>query len=267
MAIKISGTTVINDTRAVENVTTVTASGNVSANAYIGDGSLLTGIAAGGGGGNFNTSINAGAGYLANTSLSTGFTMPSTADTRYVIHSLQATNIGTVESTITGSFNGTNMTNISFGNDIPLPVESSVELLKKPKVLYPSATIEFLAGHEDTVHVTVAYEIVSGTDHFGAGLDVTAGDVYSDLFTATGNGVIESLLLSNDDGVTDSRAYAVWTDGSDNIQGYFAYAITIPAGATVELLDAPKYIPSGYKVRIKASVADRLEALIAGKYA
>jgi hypothetical protein len=84
---------------------------------------------------------------------------------------------------------------------------------------------------------------------------------------AAGNGVLESILLVNDDGALDVKATVVWTDGSDAIQGYYVFDYIVPADATVEILDAPKYIPSGFKVRVKANQANRLEALIAGKYA
>lgn len=42
MAIKVSGTTVIHDHRAANNLTSVTASGTVTAAAFVGDGSQLT---------------------------------------------------------------------------------------------------------------------------------------------------------------------------------------------------------------------------------
>ena len=42
MAIKVSGTTVIDDSRNLQNTVNVNASGNVYANTFIGDGSQLT---------------------------------------------------------------------------------------------------------------------------------------------------------------------------------------------------------------------------------
>jgi hypothetical protein len=72
-------------------------------------------------------------------------------------------------------------------------------------------------------------------------------------------------LLSNDNGTNDVKARVVWTDGSNNIQGYFAYDMVVPADATVEVLEQPKFLQNGYKVRVEANQADRLEAVIAGK--
>ena len=77
--------------------------------------------------------------------------------------------------------------------------------------------------------------------------------------------MLQSVLLANDDGSVDVKARVVWTDGSNNIQGYYAYDITIPADATVEVLEQPKYLPSGYKVRVYANQANRLEAILAAR--
>ena len=55
------------------------------------------------------------------------------------------------------------------------------------------------------------------------------------------------------------------TDSINNIVGYYAYDLVVPADSTVELLEQPKYLPNGFKVRVYANQANRLEAIIAGK--
>jgi len=78
--------------------------------------------------------------------------------------------------------------------------------------------------------------------------------------------VIESVLLSNDDaGALDVKASVVWTDAADAIQGYFTFDLIVPNDATIEVLEQPKFLPSGFKVRVLANQANRLEAIIAGK--
>lgn len=225
-------------------------------------------VSGGSGSGNFNTAINRVAGYALTDGLITAVTMPSTASTRYIIHSIHVTNIDTIDGSVTGQFNGTNMTNIAFTNTVPVPVNSAVELLKKPKVLFPSATIDLQqetgAGN---LHATITYETVTGTSHFGGGVDITSTDTYEDLLIATGNAVIESVLLTNDNGALDVKATVVWTNAANAIQGYYVFDYIVPADATVEILDMPKFLESGFKVRVKANQPNRLEALIAGKYA
>ena len=237
--------------------------GYLYATRFYGDGSNLTGLP--GGGGDFSTKINGGIGYAVTTSLGTAFTAPSTAGITYIVRSVHITNIGTASADITADFSGTNYSSIAFAHTVPVPVGSSVELLKKPKIMNPSDLLRLQSSLTTTLHAFIAYEIQSDTKFFGRGVDVTSSATYVDLVTMTANGVVESVLLSNDDGVNDLKSRVVWTDGSNAIQGYLAYDLIVPADATVEVLEQPKYLPSGHKIRVYSNVADRLEAIVAGK--
>ena len=138
-------------------------------------------------------------------------------------------------------------------------------MLKKPKVLNPGDYIQMDADLTSTLHVTIAVERSTRALHFGSGVDLIAAGSYTDIYIANANSVIESVLLSNDDGIFDVKGRAVWTDSSNNIRGYYCYDLIIPADATIELLDQPKFIESGYKVRVYSNVGGRLESIISGK--
>lgn len=244
----------------------VVAVGNVKANFFIGDGSQLTGLPAAGGSGLFNTSISNATVLAVSTIASNVFVAPSTSGKRYIIHSLHVTNIdGTNPAELTASIVGTTYPTISVANMLPVPASSAVELLKKPKVLQPNDYIIMNANANSVLHATATIEEVTGTDLFGAGIDITSANTYTDLHTATANSVIESILLTNDDPTLDVKASVVWTDGSNNIQGYYAFDLIVPADATVEILEQPKYLPNAYKIRVRGNQANRLEASIAGK--
>jgi hypothetical protein len=43
------------------------------------------------------------------------------------------------------------------------------------------------------------------------------------------------------------------------------YDLVVPADSTVELCEQPKYLASGYKLRVYANQADRLEVTASGK--
>lgn len=223
--------------------------------------------ATGSGGGDFNTNIaNSVAAQLSST-LTDIYTAPATVGKRYIVRSIHVTNISVTDGTVTGEFQGATYSNTAFCATVPVPTQSAVELLRKPKVLQPSDILRLQSDASSTLHVTIAYEIQTSNSYFGAGADITAATTYTDLYTATGNAVLESVLLANDDTVYDTKARVVWTDGSNNIQGYFCYDMIIPADSTVEVLDAPKNLPNGYKVRVWCANANRLEAMIAGKLA
>jgi hypothetical protein len=276
MAIKISGTTVIDDSRNIINTENLSAtgistlgtleisSGIVTATSgiitYYGDGSQLDGIAAGGGSGQFNTGIDNSVGFAVTTTMGTAYTATDTT----ILHSIHVTNIdGGSSADISGQlYSGA----YSIAYTVPVPVNSSVELLKQPKVLNAGDVVELQASADNDLHATITVETKAGdTTYIGVGTDVTSSATYTDLWVATANSVLQGILLSNDDGASDVNARVVWTDGSDNIQGYYAYDLTIPADATVEILEQPKYLPSGYKVRVYANQANRLEAILAAK--
>jgi hypothetical protein len=223
--------------------------------------------AGGGGGGDFNTAVSNNNGYLLTDTLLNAFIAASTAGKRYIIRSIHVTNIGDAEATVTGQFDGTTYANTSFATGVPVPVGSSVELFKRPKVLQPSDKIKLSSSISGYLHATIAHEVVTGTSHYGVGADITTSNTYTTLHTATGDGVIESILLTNDDGINDSQARVIWTDGANTIQGYYAYNLVVPAQSTVEILEAPKFLKNAYKVRVYSTSPNRLEAIIAGKNA
>jgi hypothetical protein len=282
MAIKVGGTTVVDDSR---NITAVSITGlttpltpgqggtglaapGASGNVLTSNGTIWTSAAAaaGGGSGLFNTSITTSASSAVNIASSNLFSAAATAGLRYIVHSLHVTNIsGTTPAEVTAQLSGTTYSSISLASFIPVPANSAVELLKKPKVMQPSDILSMTANVDSILHATATIERVSSTTLFGSGIDITTAATYADLHTATANTVIESVLLSNDDPTLDVKATVVFTNGSNTIQGYYAYELIVPADATVEVLEQPKFLESGFKVRVQANQANRLEATIAGK--
>ena len=283
MAIKISGTTVIDDSRNLVNINSGLGVGIQSGGAVIGSGVTtlnfvgtgntfalsggivdisISGGGGGGGSGQFNTGITSAVGYLVTDSMATAYTATDTA----VIHSIHITNIdGTNSADISGQlYSGA----YSIAYTVPVPANSSVELLKQPKVLNTGDTIQLQASAASDLHATISIEPQAGsTAYIGVGTDITSAATYIDLWTATADSVLQGILLSNDDGTSDVKATVVWTDGADAIQGYFAYEMVIPADSTVEILEQPKFLPSGYKVRVQGNQADRLEAILSAKTA
>lgn len=246
----------------------INVTSRITANAFIGDGGLLSNITAGGSGGSglFNTSISNSVGYAITASMANAYVASNVVGQRYIVHSIHVTNIdGLNSANVSGQFIGSTYNNISICHEVPVPAGSSVELLNKPKILQPSDYIQLQATAASDLHTTITIEQSTELEYFGAGVDIPLSVTYFDLLTATANSVIESILLSNDDGINDVKARVVWTDGSNNIQGYYVFDMVVPANSTIEILEQPKYIPNGYKVRVYSNVGDRLEAMISGK--
>ena len=216
----------------------------------------------GGGSGQFNTGISSAIGYPVTTSMATAYT----ATDAVVVHSVHITNIdGSSSADISGQmYAGA----YSIAHTVPVPAGSSVEMLKQPKVLNTGETLQLQASATGDLHATISLEPQTGSSAFiGVGTDITAATTYTDLYTASADTVLQGILLSNDDGTNDVKATVVWTDSGNTIVGYFAYEMVIPADATVEILEQPKFLPSGYKVRVQANQADRLEAILSAKTA
>jgi hypothetical protein len=240
---------------------TVNATGHVTGVTL----SAITASGGGGGGGDFNTAINGAAAANVTTVLTPFFTAPATAGIRYVVRSVQVTNVSGTVANVTADFSGTTYSSIAFAHTVPVPVESSVELLKRPKVMQPSDSLRLQATANSALQAIITYETINEAKHFGAGVDITTSATMTTLHTATANSVVESILLSNDDGTLDVKARVAWTDASDTILAHLVYDMIIPADATVEVIDAPKFLQNGFKIRVQANQANRLEAIIAGK--
>jgi hypothetical protein len=178
---------------------------------------------------------------------------------------VQVTNVSGSLANITADFSGTTYSSIAFAHTVPVPPESAVELLKRPKVMQPSDALNLQATANSALQAIITYETINEAKHFGAGVDITTSATLTTLHTATANSVIESILLSNDNGTLDVKARVAWTNASDTVLAYLAYDLIIPADATVEVIDAPKFLQSGFKIRVEANQANRLEAIIAGK--
>ena len=234
----------------------------VHATTLFGDGSNLTGIAAGGGSGQFNTGITGATAYTLTTSMATAFTASSSSSHRTVVHSIHIANISSSEVTVSGEM----QSSFSFAHTIPVPAGSAVELLKQPKVLGPNETIELQASAGSSLYATIVVELQEDTALWDAQVDVTSAATYTDLYTSTTYpSVVQSILLANDDGTNDVKARVIWTNGSDTIQSYLCYDLIVPADSTVELCEQPKYLQAGYKLRVYANQADRLEVTASGK--
>jgi len=240
----------------------VVVSGVVTATTFSGSGSGLTDITISGSG-KFNPGINSITPYTPTTSMATAYTAPATASTRQIIHSVLVTNIDTTLRYVSGEmYSG----GISIGSSIPIPVGTTVELLQQPKIMSPSETIKLQCDANSALSATItAEQKTADTSHFGSGIDVTSATTFTDLHTATANSVIQSILVVNDSNTSDTRVRVAWTDGSNNIRAYYAYDLLVPYSSSVEILDQPKYLPNGNKIRVYVANANRIEAIIAGK--
>jgi hypothetical protein len=189
MAIKVNNTTVIDDSRNINNIGVATATsfkgsaqvGVATGGTYIGLATQFnfvgsgvsiihaynsaSGIAtitltstggsggSGGGGGDFNTGITSITSETLVATGSTVLTLPSTAGRRYIIRSIHASNVsvGNTEVNVIGAFDFSGGQRSYFAYNIPIPTGTSVELLKQPQILNPSDRITMRATNYNRV--------------------------------------------------------------------------------------------------------------------
>jgi len=221
------------------------------------------------GSGNPDFNLNNQLGYAITASLaSSGLTVA--ASHRAILRTAIVTNITAAWATVNADINYGGTTPVLFTSNMPIPGYGTVDLDLRSKVLLPGDLVRFQANAVSTLHVTLVWEDNTTTDYVQgtvANLNLTTINI-TDVFTSTGtNGtVLESILVVNTStAVQDVPVQVVWTDASNVIQGYYCYNLMISYGGTVELLENPVRIPTGYKVRATAGIASTVAVHVSGK--
>ena len=129
--------------------------------------------------------------------MATTYTANASSDHRTIVHSIHICNVSASEATISGEIQAS----FSIAHTIPVPAGSAVELLKQPKVLFPSETIELQSDTASALEATIIVEYKEDTDFWDAQIDLTSAATMTDIYTSTSNpSVVQSILLANDDG-------------------------------------------------------------------
>lgn len=241
------------------NVTgVVTATGG-----FVGNGAAITNLPSAGAY-LFNTGLSSAVGYAITTGFSTAYSAGVTASSTYLVQSIQVSNITGEHNCIVDARLYSN--NIFIADNIPVPPGATVELLRKPKVLVTGQNLQLRSNNATALHATISVEeVLSNTTFVGVGTSVSLANTYTDIYSNASKYMVESLLLTNIDSAADVKATVVWTNASNTIQGYYTFDMIIPYAATVEVLDRPKFVPAGFKVRVSARDANRLNATIAAR--
>ncbi len=234
------------------------------------DGTAQTTAASGGGGGSafFNTTLtDAVNANVKSSSVGTIFTAPSTTGKRYVVYSIHQTNANTLYGDIvTTAFVSRSANAHAIAAAVPIPGATALELLKKPKIMYPNDALKMFTNL-GTSKVTVTYATLDDATHFSNGI-LHTNAVANTLYTFTGASVVESVLLVNSNTAASIQATVAWTDGSNNVKTYLAYGLIVPAQSTIEIIENTMYAGSGDKIRVTADAitpSNALRSHIAGK--
>ena len=274
-ALSISGISTLGSVQISSGIVTAT-SGVVT---YYGDGSKLTGIAAGGGGGSgeFNTGISSSL-QLTPLSYETSiYTFPSTAGKQYVIESINVANVDTsvgVGTTVNiiASIEDSSGEQTYIAYNVSIVNGGLIELLKNPIVAGPSDVIKMwvtndaYAGVNNAAEVYMNYSEYTSTEYireYASTVSIATTDVTTVYTSSTYPSVIESIHLANRTDIGDYPVSVTITNGVTTT--FLAKDLLIPRYATVDILDRPKRIELNGTLGIKVGQTSTIDVIIAGK--
>jgi len=207
--------------------------------------------------------------------------MPSVADSRYIIHSIYITNTAATDAEITGrvdhtlGLGGTNnaVDHVSFfASRLPVPSGSAVELLKKPMILLPNDSLRFQSttpsgggGVSGQLFAYIVYEQSLNGYFQGTGLNLASTSPTNVYQSTTSSSVIESIRVTNYSNIGDYRISILWANSADQVQGYLAYNLVIPAYSTVELLEKIKRVAAFDVIKAVPEVPNVLSIQVSAK--
>ena len=239
--------------------------------------SIAGGGGGGGGGGSGLGQFNVGITSILAASVlgigSTVLTLPSTAGLKYIVHSINVSNVaaGNTESNIIGAidFNGGGRS--YFAYNVPIPTGTSVELFRKPQVLNPSDSILLRStdynrnGTDGIIEAYISYEAQTDTNYFGVGVGTVGIAVTTPVgvFTSTTYpSVLESIRLTNR---TDDGAKPVSVTITSGVTTtYLIENLTVPKYGTVELLDTPKAITTNDVIKVTVAEPSTIAVQVSG---
>jgi hypothetical protein len=281
MAIKINNTTVVDDSRNFIGVG-LTVTGAISVGSSTGtSGQVLQSTGVGvtwvtstsGGSGEFNTGITSTAQLYPISYETTVFTFPSTAGKKYIIESINASNIFNEEINLIAALHyNDNGNKVHFAYNVPFPLGTSAELLKQPHIANPSDYITMwsndinLLGKNDAMEVYMTYTEVNDINYFGVGISTVsiATTALTGILTSTTYpSVIQSIHLTNR---SDDGDYPISIQiGNGSSTSYLIKDMVIPRYSTVEICDRPKRIEKDGIIKVSVGQVSTIDISISGK--
>jgi len=261
-----SGATVI-DFRG-SGISTVTVSSGIATVNIVG-----SSAAGGGGSGEFNTGITSVSQLRPLSYETTVFSFPSTAGKRYIIESINVSNVYGREINIIAALNfNSNGNKVHLAYNVPLLEGSSVELLRQPHIANPSDYITMWTndsvyyGASNAAEVYMTYTVSDDTNYFGVGFSTTGIGTTAaiGIFTSTTYpSVIQSIHLSNR---TDNGDFPISVEVTNGVStSYLVKNFIIPRYATVEVCDRPKRIEVNGVVKVSLASTNSIDVSISGK--
>lgn len=294
MAIKVNNVTVIDNGPVIYANGTVGTAGSVLKST--GTGIEWAAAAAAGGSGTFDTGITTSVYVSVSGGIGTNpptftniftapgiaYSFPATAGFDYIIESIHVTNKSGGNLYLSGRHDFSGGVNVPIANHIPIPVESSIELLEQPRVASPSDIIRLQAlsgvgtnstGVDGGLDAFITISRKTDVNYVGIGTTIRSTDqeVYTSVTYPT---VVQSISVANyNDNVDADVTISIFRGGTVGQiaatgirQGYLSYNLTIPKNSTIEVCSKPKLLLAGDSILVTANPINSVGIIVAGKY-
>lgn len=294
MAIKVNNVTVIDNGPVIYANGTVGTSGQVLQSTGVG----ITWVtaAAAGGSGTFDTGITTSVYVSVSGGIGTNpptftdifaapgiaYSFPSTAGFDYIIESIHVTNKSGGNLYLSGRHDFNGGARVPIANHIPIPIESSIELLEQPRVASPSDIIRLQAlsgvgtnstGVDGGLDAFITISRKTDVNYVGIGTTIRSTD--QEVFTSvTYPTVVQSISVANySDNIDTDVTVSIFRGGTVGQiaatgvrQGYLSYNLTIPKNSTIEICSKPKLLLAGDSILVTANPINSVGIIVAGKY-
>ena len=280
MAIQISGTTVIDNSRNITNAVSVSASSSITAGSFFGDGSGLSGVSGGGGSGDFNTGITSSVTFTPLGYETTLHTFPSTAGYQYLVNSINVSNVsgnvgvGTSINIIlsVADADGKNeQTYLAY--NIPIANGGVLEILKNPFVAPRNAVMKAwttrgsdYVGLSSVSEIYMNYTATESTEYivsYASTVSIASTGPTGIFTSSTYPSNIQSIHLANR---TDDGDYPVSIGINNGVSTtYLCKDLIIPRYAAVDLIAQQKRIEIDDVIEVTVGVTTSIDVVIAGK--
>jgi len=274
-------------TVTIDTNVALTVGGAVTATAYYGDGSNLSGVSGGAADGtDFNTGItttvyfNPGIARTDYPFTGIGISFPATAGKKYIVESIHVTNVVANDMYITSEvdYNGGEI--VPLTNRIIVPYQGAVDLLEESIIANPEDKLRFLAytgigttapTRANALDCFITYTEKDNTDYIGTGATITqtigsVGYAQTVFTSTTYPSVINTIVLTNYSNFVDVDASVFMRRGGTIQQGYFVYNLTIPQNSSVQILPKAKRLNATDTIVVNASQPNVLSVNLAGVY-
>ena len=214
--------------------------------AILGDGTIKSTAA----GGDYNIGLSGASAYTVSNVMA-GVTFTGSASDRFIVRSIQVTNISDSNAAYISSnviYSGGNTAYL--GNLISVPLGGFVEFIDRTQVFQPGDSIN-LQGFDNNFTPTsnilsayITYEtILSDVSYVGVGQTLANADANILLVSADGTDfIVESIKFVNLKSTNIPIRLYVANTATSVAKAYLAYNLQIPAGSSLEVLQSPKVL-------------------------